>query len=77
MAVNMHAESSIRSGPVAGDGPVGFGIVPSAHPSRQLAHPLFHRREDRAAAHELPHGGDVRRQERSVSRWGMAPRMAW
>ena len=26
MAVNMHAESSIRSGPVAGDGPVGFGI---------------------------------------------------
>jgi hypothetical protein len=26
MAVNIHAESSIRSGPVAGDGPVGFGI---------------------------------------------------
>ena len=25
MAVNMHAESSIRSGPVTGDGIVGFG----------------------------------------------------
>jgi hypothetical protein len=25
MAVNMHAESSIRSGPVTGDGVVGFG----------------------------------------------------
>ena len=36
-----------------------FQSIPSAHPSRQLAHPLFHGRKDCAAAHQFPHGVDV------------------